>query len=66
MLNVSEYYNNTAGGQMVWATSPSLERGSLPQFVRHPSKESKAGKPVRKGRLSQKPDTMRKLMIITP
>ena len=33
-----------AEGQMVEATSPSLELGSLPQLVRHPSKESKAEK----------------------
>ena len=35
-------------------TSPSLEGGSIPQLVRHPSMESKPKKPVRKGRWSQK------------
>ena len=33
---------SAAEGQIVEGTSPSLKRGSLPQLVDHPSKESKA------------------------
>ena len=40
-----------AEGQMVKAISPSVERGSLPQLVRHPSKESKAEETHKKGKM---------------
>ena len=36
---------------MVEATSHSLKRGSLPQLVRHPSKESKAEETHKKGKI---------------
>ena len=39
---------------MVEATSPSLERGSLPQLLRHPSKESKAEETRNKGKMITK------------
>ena len=42
---------------MVEATSPSLERGSLPQSVRHPSKESKAEETCKKGKMIKKGDS---------
>ena len=37
--------------KMVKATSPSLERGSLPQLVRHQSKELKAEDTRKKGKI---------------
>ena len=36
---------------MVEATSPSVERGNLPQLVRHPSKESKVEETLKKGKM---------------
>ena len=42
---------STKEGQMVEATSPSLKQGSLPQSVRHPSKESKAEETLKKGKM---------------
>ena len=42
---------SAAEGQMVMATSPTLERGSLPQSVRHPSKESKVEETRNKGKM---------------
>ena len=37
-----------------WATGPSLERGSLPQLVRHLSKESKDEDTRKKGKMIKK------------
>ena len=45
---------SAAEGQMVQATSPSLEGGSLPQLVRHPSKETKAEETRKKGKMITK------------
>ena len=42
---------SVAEGQMVEATSPSLERGSLPQLVRHPFKELKAEETCKKWKM---------------
>ena len=36
---------------MVEAKSPALEGGSLPQLVRHPSKESNAEETRKKGKM---------------
>ena len=37
---------------MVEVASPSLERGSLPELVRHPSKELKAEETHKKGKMN--------------
>ena len=42
---------SVAEGQMFEAASPSLERGSLPQLVRHPFKELKAEETCKKWKM---------------
>ena len=42
---------SAAEGQKDEATIPSFKWGSLPQFVRHPSKESKAEETHKKGKM---------------
>ena len=49
---------------MVEATSPSQERGSLPQLVRHPSKESKAEETSKKGKIIKKLSTIVYISLI--
>ena len=43
---------------MVEATSPSFKWGSIPQLVRHPSKESEAEETGKKGRMITEKDSL--------
>ena len=49
---------------MVEGQSPSLEQGSLPRLVRHPSKESKAEETRKKGKMITKNRSLRGKRLI--
>ena len=55
MIRNLELIHDYAKGCLAFnKNNPSLERGSLPQLLRHPSKESKAEETRKKGKITLK------------